>query len=102
VIGNAVVFASLMVALQIAVSRVSLLTDAAKDVHVHDHEHEHDHAHDHAHEHAEAAKASGVAAGLSAEEEAKLKNSGEKHTYERKARQRGDFSLFFFYFSFFF
>jgi heat shock protein 90kDa beta len=80
-IGNAVVFASLMVALQIAVSRVSLLTDAAKDVHVHDHEHEHDHAHDHAHEHAEAAKASGVAAGLSAEEEAKLKNSGEKHTF---------------------
>ena len=95
-IGNVVVFASLMVTLQIVVSRVSLLADAAKDVHVHDHAHDdHAHAHDdHAHAH-ESAKASGVAAGLSAEEEAKLKNSGEKHTYEK--RETTTFHFFFFF-----
>jgi ABC-type nickel/cobalt efflux system permease component RcnA len=76
-IGSLLVLVALMVALQLVVSRVSLVVDAKKDeIHVHDHDHDHhDHAHhDHAHD-----DKSGVKS-LSADEEAKLKNAGEKHT----------------------
>jgi len=77
-IGSLLVLVALMVALQLVVSRVSLVADAKKDdihVHDHDHDHDHDHAHDHAHD-----DKSGVKA-LSADEETKLKNAGEKHTF---------------------
>jgi ABC-type nickel/cobalt efflux system permease component RcnA len=104
---SVVLYAALVVTLQIVVSRVSLLADAASnEVHVHDDEHDgHDHsAHAHAHAHDGEKKkagkqdATGVAKALSADEEAKLKNSGEKHTCE--------ISLFFllvfhFFFTFF-
>jgi len=78
-IGSLLVLVALMVALQLVVSRVSLVVDAKKDdVHVHDHDHDHDHHdHDH-HDHAHEDK-SGVKS-LSADDEAKLKNAGEKHT----------------------
>jgi ABC-type nickel/cobalt efflux system permease component RcnA len=70
---------ALMAALQLVMNPVA----NAKDIHVHDHDHDHDHDHhDHAHHdhsHHGGEDKSGVKT-LSADEEAKVKTGGEKHT----------------------